>query len=195
MKRSKTTALLLMSTVPLLLTACSQEPEVQVSEGLYTSVEACSEATGDPSACRTAFAEAQKASADSAPQYASKEERAKEYEADQCVEQRTTAGTSFIGPMMMGFFMGQMLNGGSRGLAPGQAPQAPQSAPAYQDKSKAWAKAPPAGTGGLNTASRIGAGKAALQPTGLQPNSAPTVSRGGFGSTARSRSASSSVGG
>ena len=47
MKRSKTTALLLMSTVPLLLTACSSEPEVQVQEGLYTSVEACSEATGD----------------------------------------------------------------------------------------------------------------------------------------------------
>lgn len=191
MKRSKTTALLLMSTVPLLLTACSSEPEVQVSEGLYTSVEACSEATGDPSACRTAFADAQKASADSAPQYASREECAKEYDADKCVEQRTTAGTSFIGPMMMGFFMGQMLNGGSRGLAP----QAPQSAPAYQDKSKGWAKAPPAGTGGLNTASRIGTGKAALQPTGMTPNSAPTVSRGGFGSTARSRSSSSSVGG
>ena len=191
MKRSKTTALLLMSTVPLLLTACSSEPEVQVSEGLYTSVEACSEATGDPSACRTAFADAQKASADSAPQYASKEQCAQEYEADKCVEQRTSAGTSFIGPMMMGFFMGQMLNGGNRGLAP----QAPQSAPAYQDKAKGWAKAPPAGTGGLNTASRIGTGKAGLAPTGLQPNAAPTVSRGGFGSTARSRSTTSSVGG
>ena len=192
MKRSKTTALLLMSTVPLLLTACSQEPEVQVSEGLYTSVEACSEATGDPSACRTAFADAQKASADSAPQYASREQCAQDYDADKCVEQRTSAGTLFIGPMMMGFFMGQMLNGGNRGLAAGQAPQ---SAPAYQDKAKGWAKAPPAGSGGLNTASRIGAGKAALQPTGLQPNRAPTVSRGGFGSTARSRTSTGSVGG
>lgn len=189
MKRSKTTALLLMSTVPLLLTACSSEPEVQVSEGLYTSVEACSEATGDPSSCRAAFAAAQAQSADSAPQYASKEECAKEYEADQCVEQRTTAGTSFIGPMMMGFFMGQLLNSGNRG----QAPQAPQSAPAYQDKAKGWAKpAAPASTGGLNTASRIGTGKAALAPTSIQPNAAPTVSRGGFGSTARSRSTSSS---
>ena len=189
MKRSKTTALLLMSTVPLLLTACSSEPEVQVSEGLYTSVEACSEATGDPSSCRAAFAAAQAQSADSAPQYASKEECAKDYEADQCVEQRTTAGTSFIGPMMMGFFMGQMLNGAGRG----QVAQAPQSAPAYKDNKQGWAKpAAPASTGGLNTASRIGTGKAGLAPTGLQPNAAPTVSRGGFGSTARSRSNSSS---
>ena len=190
MKRSKTTALLLMSTVPLLLTACSSEPEVQVQEGLYTSVEACSEATGDPSACRTAFAAAAAQSADAAPQYASKEQCAADYPAEQCVEQRTTAGTSFIGPMMMGFFMGQMLSGAGRA---GQAPQAPQSAPAYQDKAKGWAKpAAPTSTGGLNTASRIGTGKAGLAPTGLQPNAAPTVSRGGFGSTARSRSNSSS---
>lgn len=194
MKRSKTTALLLMSSVPLLLTACSREPEVEVREGLYTSVEACTTATGDPSACRQAFEAAQAQAADSAPQYASREQCAQDYDADKCVQQRTSAGTSFFGPMMMGFFMGQMLNGGSRGLAPGQAPQAPQSAPAYQDRNKGWARATPApaGSGGLNTASRIGTGKAALQPTGLQPNAAPTVSRGGFGSSARGRS---SVGG
>jgi len=189
MKRSKTTALLLMSTVPLLLTACSSEPEVQVQEGLYTSVQACSDATGDPSGCREAFASAAAQSGDSAPQYASKEQCAADYEADQCVEQRTSAGTSFIGPMMMGFFMGQLLNGAGRGTAQ----QAPPPAPAYQDKNKGWAKpAAPSSTGGLNTASRIGAGKAALAPTGLQPNAAPTVSRGGFGTTARRRSDSSS---
>ena len=189
MKRSKATALVLMSAVPLLLTACQKEESVQTQEGLYTSVEACSEATGDPSSCREAFATAQKQSADAAPKYASKEECAKEYPAEQCMQQQTSAGTSFIGPMMMGFFMGQMLNGGNRGLAQ----QPPQSAPAYQDKNKGWAKpAAPSSTGGLNTASRIGTGKAGLAPTGLQPNAAPTVSRGGFGSTARSRSNSSS---
>ena len=194
MKRSKTTALLLMSAAPLLFTACQKEPEVKVQEGLYTSVEACSEATGDPSACRTAFADAQKASADSAPQYASKEQCAQDYDADKCVEQRTSAGTSFIGPMMMGFFMGQMLNGGGRALAPGQAPQAPQSAPAYQDKAKGWAKPAPAGSGGLNTASRIGAGKAGLAPVTAEPNRAVTSARSGFGSSSRGRS-DGSVGG
>ena len=192
MKRSKTTALLLMSAVPLLLTACGKEEAVQVQEGLYTSVQACSDATGDPSACRTAFANAQAQSADTAPQYASTEECAKDYPAEDCQPQRTSAGTSFIGPMMMGFFMGQMLNGAGRG----QVAQAPQSAPAYKDNKQGWAKpAAPSSTGGLNTASRIGAGKAGLAPTGLQPNAAPTMSRGGFGSTARSRSSSNSVGG
>ena len=36
MKRSRTTALLLMSAAPLLFTACQKEPEVKVQEGLYT---------------------------------------------------------------------------------------------------------------------------------------------------------------
>ena len=96
MKRSRTTALLLMSAAPLLFTACQKEPEVKVQEGLYTSVEACSEATGNPSSCREAFATAQKQSADAAPKYASKEECAKEYPAEQCVQQHTSAGTSLL---------------------------------------------------------------------------------------------------
>jgi uncharacterized protein YgiB involved in biofilm formation len=192
MKRSKTTALLLMSAAPLLFTACQKEPEVQAQEALYTSVEACTEATGDPSTCRTAFAEAQKQSADAAPQYASKEQCAEEYPAEQCVEQKTSAGGSFIGPMMMGFFMSQMLSGAGRG----QAAQAPPAAPAYQDKNKGWAKpaAAPGGSGGLNTASRIGVGKAGLAPVNAQPNRAVTSARSGFGSSSTRRS-NDSVGG
>ena len=147
MKRSRTTALLLMSAAPLLFTACSKQESVQTQEGLYTSVEACTEATGDPSSCRTAFAEAQKQSADAAPKYASRAECEAEYNAEQCVEQKTSTGHSFIGPMMMGFFMSQMLsNRGGAGLA-----QAPAAAPAYQDKAKGWARPAPGGSGGLNT--------------------------------------------
>jgi len=73
MKRSRTTALLLMSAAPLLFTACQKNEAVQVQEGLYTSVQACTEATGDPSSCRNAFGEAQKQSADAAPKYATRE--------------------------------------------------------------------------------------------------------------------------
>ena len=185
MKRSRTTALLLMSAAPLLFTACQKEPEVKVQEGLYTSVEACTEATGDPSSCRNAFAEAQKQAADAAPKYASKEACEKDYKPEQCVQQHTSAGTSFIGPMMMGFFMSQML-GANRAAA------APAAAPAFKDKANAWARPAPGGSGGLNTASRIGAGKAGLAPVTSQPNRAVTASRGGFGNNSRSRS---SVGG
>ncbi len=187
MKRSKATALVLMSAVPLLLTACQKEESVQVQEGLYTSVEACSEATGNPSSCREAFANAQQQAADAAPKYASKEECAKEYPAEQCVQQHTSAGTSFIGPMMMGFFMSQMLNG-SRGAV--AAPPAAQ--PAFKDKANGWAKPAPGGSGGLNTASGIGTGKAGLAPVSAQPNRAVTASRGGFGARSGGRS---SVGG
>ncbi len=184
MKRSRTTALLLMSAAPLLFTACSKQESVQTQEGLYTSVEACTEATGDPSSCRTAFAEAQKQSADAAPKYASRAECEAEYNAEQCVEQKTSTGHSFIGPMMMGFFMSQMLsNRGGAGLA-----QAPAAAPAYQDKAKGWARPAPGGSGGLNTASGIGAGKAGLAPVNATPNRVVTASRGGFGNTSSSRS-------
>jgi len=184
MKRSRTTALLLMSTAPLLFTACQQEPTVQVQEGLYTSVEACSEATGDPSSCRQAFAAAQQQAADAAPQYASREECAQEYPAEQCVPQRTSAGHSFVGPMMMGFFMSQMLNGRAGAVA---AP--PASQPAFRDKANGWARpaAAPGGSGGLNTASRIGAGKAGLAPVNAEPNRAVTARRGGFGNSSRGR--------
>ena len=187
MKRSRTTALLLMSTAPLLFTACQKEETVQVQEGLYTSVEACTQATGDPSSCRQAFAVAQQQAADAAPKYASKEECAKEYPAEQCVQQQTSAGTSFIGPMMMGFFMSQMLNG-SRGAV--AAP--PASQPAFKDNANGWAKPAPGGSGGLNTASGIGAGKSGLAPVSAEPNSAVTASRGGFGARSGGRS---SVGG
>lgn len=186
MKRSRTTALLLMSAAPLLFTACQKAPEVQVQEGLYTTVEACTDATGDPSSCRNAFAEAQKQSADAAPKYASRAECEADYSAEQCTEQKTSTGQSFIGPMMMGFFMSQMLS--NRG---GMA-QAPAASPAYQDKAKGWARPAPGGTGGLNTASGIGAGKAGLAPVTATPNRAVTAARGGFGSTSSNRS---SIGG
>ena len=184
MKRSRTTALLLMSAAPLLFTACQKDAAVQTQEGLYTSVEACTEATGDPSSCRTAFAQAQKQSADAAPKYASRAECEAEYNAEQCVEQKTSTGHSFIGPMMMGFFMSQMLsNRGGAGLA-----QQPAAAPAYQDKAKGWARPAPGGSGGLNTASGIGAGKAGLAPVTSTTNRAVTASRGGFGNTSSNRS-------
>lgn len=184
MKRSRTTALLLMGSVPLLLAACQREQaQEQVQEGLFTSVEACAAQTHDIDTCRKAEAEAKARAADSAPQYASREDCARDYPAEQCVAQQTSAGHSFIGPMMAGFFLSRMLGGGAAaGLAP-------QSAPAWQDRNAQWGRATGApGTGGLNTASGIGQGKAGLAPVTSEPNRAVTASRGGFGSSSRGRS-------
>jgi uncharacterized protein YgiB involved in biofilm formation len=181
MKRSKTTALLLMSAAPLLFTACQREQPVKVEEGLYTSVDKCVEATGNPSACRTAFEQARQQSADAAPKYANRAQCEQDYAADQCVEQRTSAGHSFIGPMMAGFFMSQMLNNRA-GLAQ------PAATPAYQDRNAGWARPAAPGTGGLNTGSTIGTGKSGLTPVTSAPNRAVTVSRGGFGGSSSGRS-------
>ncbi len=181
MKRSKTTALLLMSAAPLLLTACQRTDAVQVQEGLYTSVQACTEATQNPSACRQAFEAAQAQSAESAPQYASREACARDYPAEHCVEQRTVAGQSFVGPMMMGFFMAQMLNGNR----PVQG-QAPQAAPAYQSRNRGWAT--PELRPGPGSAQAAGGNR--LTPVTTEPNRAVTASRGGFGTTSRNRSTS-----
>ncbi|MGB3394757.1 MAG: hypothetical protein WBA56_15200, partial [Stenotrophomonas sp.] len=66
--------------------------------------------------------------------------------------------------------------------------------PAFRDKANGWAKpaAAPGGSGGMNTASRIGAGKAGLAPVNAEPNRAVTARRGGFGNSSRGRT---SVGG
>lgn len=179
MKRSRKTALLLMGTAPLLLAACQREEQVQ--EGLFTSVQACAEQTQDIDSCRKAAAQAQAQAADSAPQYASREDCERDYPANQCAQQHTSAGHSFIGPMMAGFFMSRMLGGGAAGLAP-------QSAPAWRDRNDQWGRATaPSGTGGLNTASRIGTGRAGLAPVTAVPDRAVTVSRGGFGGSSRAR--------
>jgi uncharacterized protein YgiB involved in biofilm formation len=189
MKRSRTTALLLMSAAPLLFTACQKEPEVKVQEGLYLGGglhRGHRRSVVVPQCVRRSAEAGRRCGAEVRQQEACE----KDYKPEQCVQQHTSAGTSFIGPMMMGFFMSQMLS--NRG---GLAPQAPASAPAYQDKNAGWARPAPGGTGGLNTASGIGAGKAGLAPVTSEPNRAVTASRGGFGNTSARRSTSGSYGG
>jgi uncharacterized protein YgiB involved in biofilm formation len=174
MKRSQTTSLLLMGAAPLLFSACTKEPEVQ--EGLYTSVESCYQATGDQAACKSAFNKAQQASADQAPRYASRAECEQEYSAERCVEQRTSQGHSFIGPMMAGFFMSQMLNNRGAGLT---------SAPAFQNRGNGWVKPDTSKAFGGATAFT---GNRAMTPVTSEPNRAVTASRGGFGSRSSGRS-------
>ncbi|WP_133001088.1 DUF1190 domain-containing protein [Luteimonas arsenica] len=186
MKRSRKTALVLMGSAPLLLAACAKQPEVQTSEGLFTSVEACSTETMNPALCRQAFDEAQaQAQADAvAPRYASREACEAEFGEGQCAT-RQHAGHSFIGPMMAGFVLSQMMNtrGGAIAPAPGAGPAAAtpgaaRTAPAFLSNQSGWLR-PQAGPGGAT----------ALARTGLQPDRAPTVSRGGFGRSGAGRSA------
>ncbi len=183
MKRSKTTALLLMGAAPLLFTACQgDQPTSQlVQEGLYTSVATCTEATGDAASCDSASGQAQQQAADAAPQYASRAECERDYPAEQCAEQRTSAGHSFVGPLMAGFFLSRMMGGNRAGAA-----GAGQASPAFRDNSNGWLRS----NGAPGTATS--AGRAGLTPVSSTPDRAVTSNRGGFGASGRNRS---SVGG
>ena len=181
MKRSRKTALVLMGSAPLLLVACAQQPEVQTSEGLFTSVEACAAETMDPSMCRQAFEHAQAQADAVAPRYTSIAECEAEFGQGQCAT-RQQAGGSFVGPLMAGFVLSQMLGGrsGAMAPAPGASPAAATRAasPAFLSNQSGWLR-PQAGPGGTT----------ALARTSLQPDRAPTVRRGGFGRSGAGRSA------
>ncbi|MBA2079504.1 DUF1190 domain-containing protein [Rhodanobacter sp. PCA2] len=182
MKRSRTAALLLMGTAPILLTACNSDREAS-RQGLYTSVEACVAATNDSATCKQAFAKAQQDAVATAPRYTSRAECEAKYGAQQCVERNDNAQHSFFGPMMTGFFLSQMMRNGA-------AMNGFNSAPAFRDNRGDWqrpATGAGAGTGGVY---RGGAGTA-MVPVSATPDRAVTVSRGGFGESSGSRGAGS----
>ena len=174
MKRSRTAALLLMGTAPLLLTACDRN---EAREGLYTSVEACVAQTNDSSTCQQAFAKAQKDAATTAPRFANREACEASYGKEQCAERNDGASHSFFGPLMTGFFLSQMLRNGSpmNGF---------NSAPAFRDHSGCWQR--PA-AGGVSGGVYRGGAATAMVPINATPNRAVTSSRSGFGRFGSSR--------
>jgi uncharacterized protein YgiB involved in biofilm formation len=174
MKRSRTAALLLMSTAPLLLSACDHS-ESASREGLYTSVEACVAQTNDSATCKQAFAKAQQDAVATAPRFTNREECEAKYGKDKCAERNDDASQSFFGPLMTGFFLSQMLRNGSpmNGFS---------SAPAFRDNNGGWQQPAPGG-GGVY---RNGA-SSAMVPINATADRAVTTSRSGFGSSGNSR--------
>jgi uncharacterized protein YgiB involved in biofilm formation len=174
MKRSKTAALLLMSTAPLLLTACDSESPAR--EGLYTSVEACVAQTNDSNTCQQAFAKAKTDAATNAPRFANREACEASYGKEQCAERSDGANHSFFGPLMTGFFLSQMMRNGSpmSGF---------NSAPAFRDSNGGWQRPATSGAGGVYR----GGATTAMVPINATPNRAVTVSRSGFGRFGSSR--------
>ncbi|PJK04776.1 hypothetical protein CO612_05610 [Lysobacteraceae bacterium NML71-0210] len=176
MKRSRTMALVLMGTSPLWLSACSSD-EPRVEEGLYTSVEACVQQTGDRESCQSALAEAEKSHQQNAPRYATREACVEAHGEGQCQATSERSGSMFM-PILAGYMMGRMMNGNKvAGL---------QSSPAFRNKSGGWERPARADERGVYRAGNIG--RAASAPIQVQPNQAPTVSRGGFGGDSDRRS-------
>lgn len=85
----------------------------QVEAFAYRSLDACKTANEIPDAeCDTAIAAAQKDDATNAPRYDERSTCEDVYGAGNCVPRSAANGGSFFTPLLAGFVVGQMLNGG-----------------------------------------------------------------------------------
>lgn len=192
MKRSRTIRLALLgSASALALVACDEPKDPLADANFFRDPVECARNL-DPAACERGFADARAEHLRSAPAFASREACEQAYGAANCAWQETnvspdqvqeprpgvapSGGGGWFMPMMMGYMLGNAL--GNRGaMMPGQAASPPGGAaaasPVYRNaRNEVFAGRTPLGT------SRVAA--------------ASTTSRGGFGSTARSFSSSSS---
>jgi len=174
MKRSRTAALLLMSTAPLLLTACDSNKS---REGLYTSVEACVAQTNDSNTCGQAFAKAEQEAVTSGPRFDNRQACEADWGEEKCTERKDSSNHSFFGPLMTGFFLSQMMRNGN-------AVSGFNSAPAFRDSRGGWQR--PA-TGGASGGVYRGTAGTGMVPINATPNRAVTSSRSGFGKSSSSR--------
>ena len=131
-KRSRQIAMTtLMCGASLSLTACDgqvggdqawREPAAAIDQGkpvdafAYPSIQACFDANDiSDDACREAALTAIKDHEAAAPRYAEQSNCEDVYGPGQCVPRGSQGGGGFFTPLLTGFVVGQMLNGGYRG--------------------------------------------------------------------------------
>lgn len=134
MKRSRTAGLILMGTAPLLLSACSHEPDA-VRSGLYTSVDACVAAHNDRTTCTDAYTSAYRESKTAAPAFDTEGECEARYGQSGCIQRDAGGGHSLFMPMMAGFMLSQAMRGNG-------ATGAFRSAAAFRNGAQGWSQAP-----------------------------------------------------
>ncbi|WP_052689634.1 DUF1190 domain-containing protein [Brevundimonas sp. KM4] len=174
----------LMATASFSLAACGSPQRVPALEPeptlAYQSLDECKAANDIPdNECDAALAKAQQEAAKTAPRYATREECEGQWGPSQC--QPNNNGGSFFTPLLTGFIVGQMLNGGGyRGGGPlyrdreGQLSNGYGGGYAYRDYR----------TGKTLTNAREHGDVARQAPTRVQSRTT-VVSRGGFGGGGR----------
>lgn len=202
MKRSRHVSVALLGAAAFTLMACQQEDQTDASA--FPDVQSCMAAAAkdgwfSKEDCQATFAEAQKLHAETAPRYESKELCEQEHGAGNCGgeevagggEQAASTGGGMGGiflPMMAGYLIGNMLGGGR----PAAQPLVGKPGGGYATPS-----------GGTTMSSNTGSGKMSNQAFAKAPSTvgkppmsqAQVSSRGGFGSAAAGRAATSSAGG
>jgi len=177
----------LMATVGFSMAACGA-PQVAVPEPepaqAYASLTECKAANDISDAeCDTAYAAADRQAREEGPRYASREECEGEWGPEQCRQLNTgSGGGSFFGPLVTGFFLGQLLNNGRYGVG----------GPVYRDRDNQYRTGGAYGGGYLGRDYRTGrtvvnrpdTDVVRQAPQRVQSRTA-TVSRGGFGGGGR----------
>jgi uncharacterized protein YgiB involved in biofilm formation len=174
-----------MATASFTLSACGSpqrapapEPEPALA---YTSLDECRAADAIPDAeCDAALSRAQQEAARTAPRYATREECEGQWGPSQC-QPNNSGGGSFFTPLLAGFVVGQLLNGGGyRG-----------GGPLYRDRQDRYSNGYGGGyayrdyrTGRTLTNGREHTDVARQAPSRVQSRTT-VVSRGGFGGGGR----------
>lgn len=176
----------LMASASFSLSACGSpqraapapDPQPALS---YTSIEECRAANDIPDGeCDAAMSKAQEDAARTAPRYATREECEGQWGPSQC-QPNNTGGGSFFTPLLAGFVVGQLLNGGGyRG-----------GGPLYRDREGRYSNGYGGGytyrdyrTGRTLTNAREHGDVARQAPSRVQSRTT-VVSRGGFGGGGR----------
>lgn len=167
------------------LAGCEKSDE---TVSMYQNADDCSKANpGQSAQCVTAYNNAQKEAARTAPKYATREDCVAEFGENQCQQTPAQAGTgntnaeahqsgSFWMPLMAGYMMGRMMGGGA-GFAqqPLFSPKTPNS-PANGQFVDASGK----NYGSATSGRTVNVPKTAMAP---KPATTTTTTRGGFGET------------
>lgn len=182
------TPVALAITALFLLSGCEQKDD---TVSLYQNADDCAKAhPGQSAQCKNAYHSAMKEAARTAPKYATREECVAEFGEQQCQQTPSQAGFSaphqaesqqsgsFWMPLMAGYMMGRMMNGGaSQPLFTSRAPGSPA-----QGK---FVDATGSNYGAATTGRSLTVPKTAMSP---KPATTSTITRGGFGdSVARQR--------
>jgi uncharacterized protein YgiB involved in biofilm formation len=181
MKRSRVVRLALLgSASALALAACDEAKDPLADNKSFFQDPAQCARVYDAETCNTAFANAQDEHRATAPRFASREECEEKFGVGNCQWGQTQPGQQasggsggFFMPLMMGYMMGNMMGstmGSSSGIRSGSSSF--RSSPVYRD-----------------TSNTVYSGSRTLGTTSI---SAAPSARGGFGSTSRSYSSSSS---
>jgi uncharacterized protein YgiB involved in biofilm formation len=178
MKKSRSIKLVLLGSASFALVACGDDGPPQDAQ-FFADTQQCA-AQYDRSICETAKTEAEQKFAAEAPRYTRQEECEAEFGAGNCETRQTAGGGSFFMPMLMGYMLGNMLGGNQFNQPVYRGPN--NSALTSSRSGKAY-----------NIGTFAGTGRTATATSSFRPSTQVTqVSRGGFGSSSRSYSSTSS---